>query len=229
MKLCIALDLPTMEENLGLLEAFKDISGLWVKVGLRSFIRDGLALLEAITELYPQFKIFLDLKLYDIPNTMGDSVESIAALPVSMLTIHASSGKEAMLAVMQRLKKIPNPTLVMAVTALTSFDKESFFEIYHTGLETQVLEFAKMAKECGVNGVVCSCAESLVIKEQFGQNFLTLTPAIRPFGGISEDQKRVATLQDAKDARSDFIVVGRPIYTAENPKNVVEMILKNIE
>lgn len=229
MKLCIALDLPSAEENLALLESLKEEERLWVKVGLRSFIRDGAGLLERIKAMNQQFKIFLDLKLYDIPNTMRDSVAAIVDLKVDMLTIHASSGKEAMSAVMQQLQGIANPPLVMAVTALTSFDKEGFFEIYHTGLETQVIEFAKMAKECGVNGVVCSCAESLAIKTQVGEEFLTLTPAIRPFGESSGDQKRVATLEDAKEAKSDFIVVGRPIYKAQNPKAMVEQILRNLD
>ena len=229
MKLCIALDLPSAEENLALLESLKEEEQLWVKVGLRSFISDGAGLLERIKAMNPQFKIFLDLKLYDIPNTMCDSVAAIVDLKVDMLTIHASSGKEAMSAVMQQLKGIANPPLVMAVTALTSFDKEGFFEMYHTGLETQVIEFAKMAKECGVNGVVCSCAESLAIKTQVGEEFLTLTPAIRPFGESSGDQKRVATLEDAKEAKSDFIVGGRPMYKGQNPKVMVEQILRNLD
>ncbi|TLD83250.1 orotidine-5'-phosphate decarboxylase [Helicobacter sp. MIT 11-5569] len=228
MKLCVALDLPSKKENLELLESLKDMQQVWVKVGLRSFIRDGAPFLNAIKAINPLFKIFLDLKLYDIPNTMGDSVESIAGLNVDMLTLHASAGKEAMREVMARLKAIPNPPLVMAVTALTSFDEKGFFEIYHTSLEAQVLEFAKMAKECGVNGVVCSCAESLAIKTQLGDDFLTLTPAIRPFGESRGDQKRVATLEDAKAAKSDFIVVGRPIYKAQNPKFVVEQIFNNL-
>lgn len=228
MKLCVALDLPSVEENLALLESLKDKDYLWVKVGLRSFIRDGRAFLEQIKAINPLFRIFLDLKLYDIPNTMGDSVDEIAKLGVDMITIHASSGTEAMKEVVGRLKKIPNPPLVMAVTALTSFDEKSFFEIYHTGLQTQVLEFAKLAKECNLNGVVCSCAESKTIKEQLGAEFLTLTPAIRPFGESSGDQKRVASLEDAKEAQSDFIVVGRPIYKARNPKVVVEQILREM-
>ncbi|WP_297811482.1 orotidine-5'-phosphate decarboxylase [uncultured Helicobacter sp.] len=229
MKLCIALDLPSEQENLILLESLKDKDYLWVKVGLRSFIRDGIAFLEQIKAINPLFRIFLDLKLYDIPNTMGDSMEEIAKLGVDMVTIHASSGREAMNEVVKRLKGIPNPPLIMAVTALTSFDEKGFFEIYHTGLQTQVLEFAKMAKECGINGIVCSCVESKMIKEQLGAGFLTLTPAIRPFGESSGDQKRVASLEDAKEAQSDFIVVGRPIYNAQNPKSMVEQILKNLD
>lgn len=228
MKLCVALDLPSEQQNLALLESLKEKDYLWVKVGLRSFIRDGVKLLEQIKAINPLFRIFLDLKLYDIPNTMGDSAEEIAKLGVHMITLHASSGREAMNEVMQRLKEISNPPLVMAVTALTSFDEKGFFEVYHTGLQTQVLEFAKMAKECNVNGVVCSCEESKTIKEQIGENFLTLTPAIRPFGESSGDQKRVATLEEAKEAKSDFIVVGRPIYKAQNPKAMVEQILKEL-
>ena len=117
----------------------------------------------------------------------------------------------------------------MAVTALTSFDEKGFYEIYHRNIASQVLEFAKMASSVGVNGIVCSCLESLEIKKTFGQDFLTLTPAIRPFGEGSGDQKRVANLQDAKEARSDFIVVGRPIYEAANPQEVVQKILRAME
>ncbi len=227
MKLCVALDLPNKEENLRLLESLKDTEA-WVKVGLRSFIRDGACFLQEIKSINPHFHIFLDLKLYDIPKTMGDSIDEITKLNVNMITIHASSGKIAMQEVMRRIKEIPNPPLIMAVTALTSFNSEEFFEIYHTGLETQVLEFAKTAQECGLNGVVCSCSEVKAIKEQTQKDFLTLTPAIRPFGESSGDQKRTATLEEAKEAGSDFIVIGRPIYEAKNPKVVVEQILKNL-
>ncbi|WP_104722692.1 orotidine-5'-phosphate decarboxylase [Helicobacter mesocricetorum] len=228
MKLCVALDLASRKENLDLLETLKD-NEIWVKVGLRSFIRDGKEFLHSIKAINPSFKIFLDLKLYDIPNTMGDSIDEIVKLGVDMVTLHASSGREGMCEVMEHLKAIENPPLVMAVTALTSFDEKSFFEVYHNDISSQVLEFAKMAFSVGVNGIVCSCLESLQIKKAFGQDFLTLTPAIRPFGEGSGDQKRVANLQDAKEAMSDFIVVGRPIYKAENPRAIVRKILESME
>ncbi|MDD6055175.1 MAG: orotidine-5'-phosphate decarboxylase [Helicobacteraceae bacterium] len=228
MELCIALDLPTKNENLELLKKLDSTKNIWLKVGLRSFIRDGVDFLKQIKQIDSKFKIFLDLKLYDIPNTMIDSIGEIVQLNVDMLTIHASSGREAMSAVMESLKNVKNAPLVMAVTALTSFDKQGFQEIYNAELESQVLDFAKMAKECGVNGVVCSCVESLAIKEQNGSNFLTLTPGIRPFGEDSNDQKRVATLEIAKQAKSDFIVVGRPIYKAQNPSEIVKRILQNL-
>ncbi|MDY3113156.1 MAG: orotidine-5'-phosphate decarboxylase [Helicobacter sp.] len=228
MELCIALDLPTKNENLELLKKLDSTKNIWLKVGLRSFIRDGVDFLKQIKQIDSKFKIFLDLKLYDIPNTMIDSIGEIVQLNVDMLTIHASSGREAMSAVMESLKNVKNAPLVMAVTALTSFDKQGFQEIYNAELESQVLDFAKMTKECGVNGVVCSCVESLAIKEQNGSNFLTLTPGIRPFGEDSNDQKRVATLEIAKQAKSDFIVVGRPIYKAQNPSEIVKRILQNL-
>ena len=228
MKLCIALDMPQKEENLNLLKSLDTSQEMWVKVGLRSFIRDGKDFLQSIKSINDNFKIFLDLKLYDIPNTMGDAIDEIVKLRVDMVTIHASSGREAMKEVLNRIKNVKNPPLIMAVTALTSFDERGFSEIYNAKIEEKALAFATLTKECGINGVVCSCFESKKIKENLGNDFLTLTPAIRPFGESSGDQKRVANLEDAKEAKSDFIVVGRPIYKAENPKEMVRKILQNL-
>ena len=119
MKLCIALDLPTKEDNLALVKKLKS-EDVWLKVGLRSFIRDGEALLREIKSINPSFKIFLDLKVYDIPNTMADAAESMAGLGVDMFNVHASSGIKAMKMVMERVNTIPQPPIVLAVTALTS-------------------------------------------------------------------------------------------------------------
>jgi orotidine-5'-phosphate decarboxylase len=228
MKLCVSLDLPTAKENLALVEQIKDFD-VWLKVGFRSFIRDGKKFLEDLKAINPNFKIFLDLKLYDIPNTMADAAFEIANFGlVDMFNVHASSGVEAMKIVMQRIKDVPNKPLVLAVTALTSFDNESFKAIYNEDISTKAIQLAKDTYNSGVDGVVCSAYESLDIKNNTSKEFITLCPGIRPFGEDSGDQKRVADIAFAKENLVNFIVVGRPIYKAENPKKVVEEILKNI-
>ena len=227
LKLCIALDNPSLEENLKLAQEIKEYAkNIWLKVGFRSFIRDGR---EFIVELKNMgYNVFLDLKLYDIPNTMADAAEEIAKMEVDMFNIHASAGIRAMREVMQRIEKFEKRPLVLAVTALTSFTNVEFKKIYGKDIEIKAKEFAKEAYKAGLNGVVCSVWESLEIKNNTNKNFLTLTPGIRPFGENAGDQKRVADIKMAKENKSDFIVVGRPIYKANNPKEVVEKILKEI-
>jgi len=227
MKLCIALDLPTKEENLKLAQSISGISDdIWLKVGFRSYIRDGKAFIKELKKL--GFKIFLDLKLYDIPNTMADAAEEIAKIGVDMFNIHASAGRVAMKAVMDRLNKYKNRPLVLAVTVLTSFDENIFEEIYESNIAQKAEQFAKTSFENGLDGVVCSAFESIDIKNITNDNFITLTPGIRPFGEDAGDQKRVADIEFTKKAKVDFIVVGRPIYKASNPKKVVEKVLKEI-
>lgn len=225
MQLCVALDLPSAEENLALAESLKRYD-IWMKVGFRAYIRDGKAFVEALKRINPNFKIFLDLKLYDIPNTMADAAEEIAKLGVDMFNIHASAGPVAMRAVMDRLSSYENRPLVLAVTALTSFDEETFGEIYGKGIAEAAESFAKMSYENGLDGVVCSAFESRAIKETTSNEFLTLCPGIRPFGEDALDQKRVATLEVAAQEGVDFPVVGRPIYKDDDPKSKVEKILK---
>lgn len=227
MQLCVALDLPTFEENIALAKELACFD-IWLKVGFRSYIRDGKKIIETLKEINPRFKIFLDLKLYDIPNTMADAAEEISLLGVDMFNVHASSGKTAMQTVMNRLENIENPPIVLAVTALTSFDDRGFQAVYHDGIETKALQFAKDAYESHIHGVVCSAHESFMIKTHTNHDFLTLTPGIRPFGEDAGDQKRVADIEMAKKELVDFIVVGRPIYKAANPKEVVERILSKI-
>lgn len=227
MKLCVALDLPTKEENLTLIRQLKSES-IWLKVGLRSFIRDGEALLKEIKSINPDFKIFLDLKIHDIPNTMADAAESMVGLGVDMFNVHASSGQKAMRMVMERVNALPNAPLVLAVTALTSFDHASFEAIYNQSITHKAVDFAKDAYESGLHGVVCSVFESSLVKTHTNAHFLTLTPGIRPFGEGHDDQERVADLAKAKEEKSDFIVVGRPIYHSSDPLSVVKKILTNI-
>ena len=225
MQLCVALDLPTSQENLALVEKIKEYD-VWLKVGLRTYIRDGEEFLKALKEINPDFKIFLDLKLYDIPNTMADAAESIMGLGVDMFNVHASAGKRAMKEVMSRLERYDHRPIVLAVTALTSFSEDEFTQVYENSIAKKADQFAKDAHDSGLDGVVCSAFESESIKNITSDDFMTLTPGIRPFGEDAGDQKRVADIEFAKNAKVDFIVVGRPIYKSDNPAEVVEKILK---
>ncbi|MBD3805867.1 orotidine-5'-phosphate decarboxylase [Sulfuricurvum sp.] len=206
MQLCVALDLPSQEENLALVEKIKHYP-IWLKVGLRSYIRDGKPFIDAIKAINPEFKIFLDLKLYDIPNTMADAAESIISLGVDMFNVHASAGRKAMREVMKRLEPYKNRPIVLAVTALTSFDESEFSHLYGEGIAAKADQFACDAHEAGLDGVVCSAYESASIKNITSNTFLTLTPGIRPFGEDAGDQERVATIDVAHNEKVDFIVV----------------------
>lgn len=227
MKLCVALDMASREQNL---ELARKLSGLdvWMKVGLRSYLRDGAAFIDDLKKV-DDFKIFLDLKLHDIPNTMADAAEVIAALPVDMINIHASAGKRAMGEVMNRLNLLKNRPLVLAVSALTSFNEEAFKIVYSDNIKNFVLKFCTSAYEVGVDGMVCSVFESNMIKSATSDYFLTLTPGIRPFSEEANDQSRVADIETARRENSDFIVVGRPIYEDNNPREICERILSQIE
>jgi orotidine-5'-phosphate decarboxylase len=227
MKLCVALDLPSAKENLALATKIKDYD-VWLKVGFRAYIRDGKEFLYSLKQINPNFKIFLDLKLYDIPNTMADAAYEISQLGIDMFNIHASAGKIAMQTVMNRLENVSNRPLVLAVTALTSFDNDNFKDIYGEDISIKAVSFAKDTFDARLDGVVCSAFESFDIKKNTSNNFITLTPGIRPFGEDAGDQKRVADISLAKKQLVDFIVVGRPIYKSNEPAKIVQKILDSL-
>lgn len=218
----------SLDENLRLAEKICKFD-VWLKVGLRAYLRDGYKGISKLKEINPNFKIFLDLKIYDIPNTMADAIEECAKLKIDMVNLHASSGETAMRAVMQRLANFKKRPLVLAVSALTSFSQSEFSKIYGLGINEKVKEFAQISYKSGLDGMVCSIYESSLIKQATSENFLTLTPGIRPFKESSNDQQRVATLEQAKKQKPDFIVVGRPIYNSNEPYDIVRKILQAIE
>ncbi len=232
MRLVIALDMPTFEENLALAKYVRELDNtvretIWLKIGLRFFIRDGKEGIESIKRA-SDANIFLDLKLYDIPNTMANAAYECALLGVNMLTIHTSSGLVGMQAVMEKLSSLNTPRpLVMGVSALTSFDKEGFCAVYEQSIDTFVKRASTLCDKAAIDGIVCSCLESKYIKSDY-PHLLTLTPGIRPFGAIDDDQKRVASIAQAYNALSDFIVVGRPIYAAKDPSIAIHSILDQI-
>ena len=226
MKLCVALDLASRDENLAIARALKGLD-VWLKVGLSSYLRDGANFLNELKKI-DDFKIFVDIKIYDIPNTMADAAEVISNIGADMINLHASSGLRAMSEVMNRLANLHEKPLVLAVSALTSFSDDEFYEFYNQNIEEAVLKMSQNAKNAGLDGMVCSVFESLAIKKECGTDFITLTPGIRPFKENSDDQKRVANIVMAKQNLSDFIVVGRPIYKSFNPRETVEKILQEI-
>ena len=228
MKLCVALDMSSKRECLQLAGELVDFSDkIWLKVGLRAYLRDGAGFVGELKKI-GNFKIFLDLKFYDIPNTMADAAEEIAKLGVDMINVHASSGKRAMSAVMERLDKLGSRPLVLAVSALTSFDETEFNSVYEQNLSDAVRKFGVMSYEAGLDGMVCSAFESRLIKDATNANFITLCPGVRPFGESAADQKRVADLGASREAGADFIVVGRPIYQSADPREICERILDQI-
>lgn len=228
MNICIALDLPTFRENITLAQELKE-HDIWLKVGLRSFIRDGHSLIQRLKDINGDFHIFLDLKLYDIPNTMADAAESIAQLEIDMFNVHASSGKRAMQEVMSRIRTLQKRPLVLAVTALTSFEETEFASIYTSDIASTATRFAIESFESGLDGVVCSTFESKAVKEKTDKNFITLCPGIRPIGSATDDQHRIATPQSAQENLVDFAVIGRPIYKASHPKKALEEILQSLK
>jgi orotidine-5'-phosphate decarboxylase len=207
----------------------KELKGLdlWLKVGLRAYLRDGAKFIEELKSI-SDFKIFLDLKIYDIPNTMADACEVVSRVGADMINIHASAGEVAMKTVMDRLNALPSRPLVLAVSALTSFDESGFKAVYNSSIKNSVVNMSQMAYASGLDGMVCSVYESLAIKEATSREFLTLTPGIRPFGEDNADQKRVADIATAVQNQADFIVVGRPIYKANSPKEIAQRILEHI-
>lgn len=256
MNLVIALDLDTLEQNLSLIKSLNSISDLkgdfgldfavpktpkeskiWLKVGLRAFVRDGINGIEAIKKVC-DLPIFLDLKIYDIPNTMADAINECAKIGIDMLTIHASAGKRAMQEIMARLDKLDSTKpLIMAVSALTSFSEVEFSEVYHTSIAQAVREFSDSCAKSRIDGMVCSVQECALIKQSHPQ-LLTLTPAIRPQINQNEsnknnpnkdDQRRVASLQEAHSAGADFIVIGRPIYQSHSPQKALQDILLQMQ
>ncbi|MDY5739080.1 MAG: orotidine-5'-phosphate decarboxylase [Anaerovoracaceae bacterium] len=227
----IALDFPTGEAALAFLSNFKDSPRKpYVKVGMELFYSEGPAIIERIKAL--GHKIFLDLKLHDIPNTVEKAMTSLAKLDVDMCNVHAAGTVEMMAAAIAGLEAgtLPGKSrpLLIAVTQLTSTSEERMkSELFIAkSLEDTVKGYAENAKRAGLDGVVCSPLEAGLIHEACGEEFLTITPGVRFEDAARDDQVRVTTPARAKVLGSNFIVVGRPITKAENPVAAYERCLK---
>ena len=213
----VALDFDGREKTLAFLDQFTEEKP-FVKIGMELFYAEGPSVVREIRAR--GHKIFLDLKLHDIPNTVKKAMAALSALDVDIVNVHAAGTGAMMSAALAGLTR-PDGTrpLLIAVTQLTSTDqdmleKELWIE---KPMEEVVLHYAEIASIVGLDGVVCSPLEAGSIHERCGKNFLTVTPGVRFAGGDAGDQKRVTTPAKAKELGSDYIVVGRPITQAEDP------------
>lgn len=220
----IALDFPTLEDTLNFLDKFDD-EKLFVKVGMELYLQNGPEVLEKIKEL--GHKVFLDLKLHDIPNTVYGATKGLAQFKVDILTVHGAGGYEMLAAAKRGMVEGGSPdTNVIAITQLTSTSEEAMKEeqLVAASLEESVINYAKLAKKAGLDGVVSSVWEAKIIRENCGEDFLKVTPGIRLETDEVGDQKRVATPTVAASEGSTYIVVGRSITKAKNPREVYNII-----
>ena len=214
----IALDFPTREETLAFLDLFPAGEKPFVKIGMELYYAQGP---DIVREMKARgHRIFLDLKLHDIPNTVKRAMAVLSRLDADMVNLHAAGASEMMKAALEGLTR-PDGTrpLLIAVTQLTSTDAGALKNelLIDTPMAETVLSYAQNAARCGLDGVVCSPLEAALVKERCGAAFCTVTPGIRFAGGDVGDQKRIMTPERAGKSGCDYIVMGRPITQAPDP------------
>ena len=213
----VACDFSSKQEVMSFLDKFQGKKP-FVKIGMELFYAEGPSIVKEIKER--GHKIFLDLKLCDIPNTVKKSMKVLSELDVDMTNLHAFGTKAMMEAAIEGLTR-PDGTrpILIAVTQLTSTSEERMKadQLINEPLDKVVMHYAKCASECGLDGVVCSPLEAGKVKETCGKDFMTVTPGVRFADGDVGDQVRITTPEKAKEIGSDYIVVGRPVTQAEDP------------
>lgn len=226
-KIIVALDTQDRDQ---LDKLINELAGTatYVKVGMELFYTFGNEILKELKE--KDFKIFLDLKMHDIPSTVYKACTSLGKLGVDMTNVHVAGGRTMMRAAHDGLREYNDQGILIAVTQLTSTDQKTMNEqiLIPGSVEDAVLKYATLTKDAGLAGVVCSPLEVELLKQNLGSDFKTITPGIRPAGVSSNDQKRVMTPQEAIKAGTDYMVIGRAITQAESPKLAYENILKEI-
>lgn len=225
-RLIVALDVPDIATARTWVTRLRGRVG-WFKVGLELFVREGPGLVREIRG--GGDSVFLDLKLHDIPNTVGAAVRSACRLGVQMLTLHAAGGPAMLAAAAEAAASAQSPPLLLAVTALTSLSERDLGKIGVVGaLPVWVERLAITAWESGVRGLVSSAGEAPNLRRRFGQELRLVVPGIRPAGEQVQDQARVATPAEAIRLGADFLVVGRPILKAADPGGAADAIVEEI-
>jgi len=232
-RICVALDVEDKVAARRFVDLLKADVGMF-KIGLQLFTKEGPGFVEELTG--SGAKVFLDLKLHDIPNTVLSAAKNFVRMGIFMFNIHAFGGKDMMIATAEAVTEealrlgVAKPVM-LAVTVLTSLDDSILKD--ELGVTRPMMDevewLARLSKEAGADGVVASPKETKIIKTACGKDFIVLTPGIRPAGTSMGDQKRVTTPREALDAGSDYIVIGRPIIEAKDPLKAVKKIVAEME
>jgi len=218
-RLIVALDLSSRDEILSMVDELRGVAGIF-KIGLQAFVANGPAIVREIVSSGE--RVFLDLKIHDIPNTAQHAVAEAASLGAFMITVHASGGG-AMLRACNT-----NTSLILGVTILTSLNDDELTRIgFDAPPLASAVRLAKLVKESGLRGVVASPQEIRAIREACGDDFVIVTPGIRPAGSDAGDQQRTMTPRDAMEAGADYIVIGRPIIAASKPRDAAMRIIES--
>jgi orotidine-5'-phosphate decarboxylase len=239
-RLIVSLDLKDMVAIKVIIEQLKGLANFY-KIGATPFTHFGPELVQLLKS--KGYKVMLDLKYHDIPNTVAEACEGAIKMGVDFITLHTSGGFLMLEAAVKALllaadyKKTEKPKL-LGITVLTNFDEAYFKDLFgstNRTLNDQVIFLAQLARSAGLDGVVASPKEISIIRQQCGKDFLIVTPGIRPApeekvkAVVSDDQMRMMTPKEAIKAGADYIVVGRPIIKASNPREATEKIIKEIE
>ncbi|NMA63821.1 MAG: orotidine-5'-phosphate decarboxylase [Syntrophomonadaceae bacterium] len=232
-RIILALDVDTEKEALALVETLYDRVGAF-KVGMQLFNSVGPGIVQKINQLGG--RVFVDLKFHDIPNTAAAAGRVMTRLDAFMYNVHIAGGREMMTAVVKNTAEEAsrlgvNPPAVLGVTVLTSISSTQLREEMKVDkrVEELVVEWAVMAQECGLSGVVASPQETALIREACGPDFLIVTPGIRPGWAAAGDQKRITTPREALDQGADYMVIGRPIRQAADPREAAARIIEELE
>ena len=226
-ELILALDLPSRKEAIDFLDKVES-ELKWIKIGLQLFTSAGPDIVKEVAD--KGLKVFLDLKLHDIPNTVASTIQSLCKLPVQLTTLHVLGGPDMMIEA-NKAREAENPELeLLGVTVLTSMDRASLASIgFDDSTEDVVLRLARLGLESGLQGLVCAPLELDSLRETLNTDCILVTPGIRPSGFDKNDQKRAATPQTAAEQGSSYIVVGRPILRASDPTAVIRSIQAELD
>jgi orotidine-5'-phosphate decarboxylase len=223
-RIIVALDFPSQAKALALVSALSDSVSIY-KIGLQLYTAAGPAIVQAVAATGA--KIFLDLKLHDIPNTVAKTVTAAGDLGVAMLTVHLSGGSAMLQAA---LESKPPQLSLLGVTVLTSATQETLTE---TGLDAaladQVMRLADLGKKSGCEGLITSPREVGALRQRLGPDILLVCPGVRPSWAAADDQKRFTTPREAVEAGADYLVIGRPITAAADPRSAVERIVTELK